>query len=88
MVRWRKRRWCCREPLCPTGTFSEAGEGLALPRAVFTARAVPWATDALAHDDTTVSALARHPGVDWHTCWSAIEVEAKVQSLTLSGCRR
>ena len=26
--------------------------------------------------DTTVSALARHLGVDWHTCWSAVEVEA------------
>ena len=26
--------------------------------------------------DTTVSALARHLGVDWHTCWDAIEAEA------------
>jgi len=30
-------------------------------------RAVVWATDALAHDDTTVSGLARHLRVDWHT---------------------
>ena len=41
-----------------------------------TVRAVRWATDALSYDDTTVSALARHLGVDWHTCWDAIEVEA------------
>jgi len=27
-------------------------------------------------DETTVSALARHLGVDWHTCWDAVEVEA------------
>jgi hypothetical protein len=30
----------------------------------------------LAHDDTTVSALARHLGVDWHTAWDAVEAEA------------
>jgi transposase len=30
----------------------------------------------LAHDDTTVSALARHLGVDWHTLWDAVELEA------------
>ena len=78
VVRWRKRRWRCREPLCPTGTFSEVHD-LAPPRAVLTVRAVRWATDALAHDDTTVSALARHLGVDWHTCWSAVEVEARAR---------
>jgi len=46
------------------------------PRAKLTGRAVGWAVDALAHDDTTVSALARHLGVDWHTLWDAVEVEA------------
>ena len=44
-----------------------------------TVRAVAWATDALSYDDTTVSALARHLGVDWHTCWDAIEVEARAR---------
>jgi transposase len=44
-----------------------------------TVRAVRWATDALSCDDTTVSALARHLGVDWHTAWDAIEVEAKAR---------
>ncbi len=44
-----------------------------------TRRAVGWATDALAYDDTTVSALARHLGVAWHTCWSAVEVEARAR---------
>ena len=37
------------------------------------------AADALTHDDTTVAALARHLGVDWHTAWNAIEVEAKTR---------
>jgi hypothetical protein len=45
-------------------------------RSKLTARAVGWATDALSHDDTTVSGLARHLGVDWHTAWTAIKVEA------------
>lgn len=75
LVRWRKRVWRCPEPLCDRGTFSERHDFLA-PRAKLTTRAVHWATDALADDDTTVSALARHLGVDWHTCWDAVEVEA------------
>jgi hypothetical protein len=45
-----------------------------------TVRAVGWAADALSYDDTTVSALARHLGVDWHTCWNAIEVEATART--------
>jgi len=75
-VRWRKRVWRCREPACPTGTFTEIHE-LAVPRAVLTGRAVVWATDALADDDTTVAALARRLGVDWHTLWEAVKVEAQ-----------
>lgn len=72
---WAVRVWRCAEPACATGTFTEA-HGLAPPRARLTKRAVQWAADALTHDDTTVSALARHLGVDWHTCWDAIEAEA------------
>jgi transposase len=79
VLRWLKRLWRCREPGCPTGVFSETHE-IVPPRAVLTVRAVRWATDALAHDDTTVSALARHLGVDWHTAWNAIELEARART--------
>src|SRR5829696_3147805 len=79
VLRWLKRLWRCREPDCPTGVFSETHQ-IAPPRAVLTVRAVAWATDALAHDDTTVSALARQLGVDWHTAWNAIELEAKTRT--------
>jgi transposase len=75
VVRWRRRVWRCPDPGCPVGTFSERHELIA-PRARLTRRAVRWATDALTHDDTTVSALARHLGVDWHTLWDAVEIEA------------
>lgn len=78
LIRWLVRIWRCREPACPTTTFSET-HNVAPPRAALTVRAVRWATDALSYDDTTVSALARHLGVDWHTCWDAIEVEAKAR---------
>jgi transposase len=79
LLRWLVRIWRCREPLCPTTTFSET-HGVASPRTVLTTRAVAWATSALSYDDTTVSALARHLGVDWHTAWDAIEVEAKART--------
>jgi transposase len=78
LLRWLVRIWRCREPACAAGTFSEAHD-VAPPRMVLTTRAVAWATSALSYDDTTVSALARHLGVDWHTAWDAIETEAKAR---------
>jgi transposase len=74
-VVWLKRVWRCGEAECVAGTWSETHE-LVGPRAVLTSRAIGWAVDALAHDDTTVSALARHLKVDWHTLWNAVRGEA------------
>ena len=72
---WRKRRWRCREPRCPTGVWSE--EHPALPaRAKLTTRAVAWAVQTLRWDDSTVSALARQLGVDWHTLMDAIRTRS------------
>ncbi len=79
LIRWCKRVWRCADPACPAGTFSEE-HPYARRRAKLTARAVAWATDALSHDDTTVSALARHLGVDWHTAWAAIKTEATTRT--------
>jgi len=76
VVVWRKRIWRCAEPAYPTGTFSEAHLP-AGPRAKLTARAIGWAVEALGHNDTTVSALARNLGVDWHTLWDAVKVVAR-----------
>jgi transposase len=72
---WLARLWRCRELACAKGVCTERHD-LMPPRAKLTSRAARWATDALTFDDTTVSALARHLGVDWHTCWDAVEVEA------------
>lgn len=74
-VRWRKRIWRCPEPSCPRSTWTEA-HPYAPARAKLTSRATAWAVDALRHDDTTVSAIARHLGVAWDTCWSAVKTAA------------
>ena len=71
-VRWFKRIWRCGEPLCPRGTWTERHD-FAGARAKLTTRAIDWAVDALRHDDTTVSALARRLGVAWGTCMEAIK---------------
>jgi transposase len=75
LIVWLKRIWRCPELDCAAGTWTEQHKLIA-PRAVLTSRAIAWATDALAHDDTTVAALARHLQVDWHTLWRAIKAEA------------
>jgi transposase len=75
-VRWFKRIWRCPETSCSRRTWTERHE-FAGPRATLTTRAVRWAVDALRHDDTTVSALARRLGVAWDTCWNAIHAAAK-----------
>ena len=77
-VRWRKRIWRCPEPACARRTWTEV-QPYATPRAKLTARATSWAVDALRHDDTTVSAIARHLGVVWDTCWSAIKADAQTR---------
>ena len=35
--------------------------------------------DDLAPPRAVLTTRARHLGVDWHTCWDAIEVEAKAR---------
>jgi len=72
---WRMRRWRCPQPRCPAGVWSE--EHPALPaRAKLTTRAVAWTIQTLRWDDSTVSALARRLGVDWHTLMNAIRAQA------------
>ena len=70
-----KRAWRCPDQDCPRTTFTEE-HTLAGPRAKLTARAMNWATDALQHFDTSVSALAHQLGVSWHTVWHGIRAEA------------
>jgi transposase len=54
LIIWLKRIRRCDEPDCTIGTWSQTHD-LIGTRAVLTSRAVTWASDALAHDDTSVS---------------------------------
>ena len=75
-MRWCKRIRRCREPTCRRATCQrDSPTGRA--RARLTSRAVAWAADALAGDNTTVAALARRLDVDWHTLWDDLAVEAQ-----------
>ncbi|MEZ0492692.1 helix-turn-helix domain-containing protein [Kineococcus sp. TBRC 1896] len=65
---------CC-EPRCPMGVWSEQHQALPT-RAKLTTRAVEWAIQTLRWDYSTVSALARQLGVDWHTLMNAIRARA------------
>ena len=72
---WRKRRYRCREPRCVVGVWSE--QHPALPaRAALSSRAVSWVMGVLRWDDSTVAALARQLGVDWHTVMDAVTAHA------------
>ena len=75
-VRWRKRIWRCPEPSCRRGTCTEEHD-FAPPRAKLTSRAVEWTVSLLRLDDTTVSAIARRLGVNWHTCWNSVRKHAE-----------
>ena len=72
---WRKRAWRCAAADCGQLTLWSETQELIAPRAVLTSRAIDWAVDALAHDDTTVSALARRLRVDRHTLWHGVRGE-------------
>lgn len=75
MLLWATRVWRCPDRDCPRTTFTE-DHALAGPRAKLTTRAAAWATDALQHFDTSVSALAHQLGVSWHAVWDAVKSEA------------
>ena len=79
LIVWLKRVWRCAEPDCAQLTWTETHELIA-PPARLRSRAIGWAADALAHDDTTVSALARHLRVGWHTLWRAVKTEAAART--------
>ena len=61
----------CLEPACPVTTWTEQHD-LVPPRSKLTTRAADWAVSLLRDDDTTVAAIARRLGVDWHTVWGAV----------------
>lgn len=72
-LRWRKRRWRCPDPDCPTVVFVEQDEALAAPRAKLTARACWWAIDQLRSENASINGLRRQLGTSWATVWDSIQ---------------
>lgn len=70
-LRWRKRRWRCREAPCPAVTWSETSTAIAA-RAVLTERARRAACRRVGRDGLSVAAVAREYGTGWHTIMRAV----------------
>jgi transposase len=71
-LRWRKRRFCCPEPTCPQGAWTETEPTIASTRLTMTDRAGRWITYQVGHDGRTVAEVARELGCDWHTVNDAV----------------
>lgn len=72
-IRWRKRRWICRETVCPVVSFLEQDPAISAPRGLLTARAIRWAISLLRRESATIQGLARQLGTTWNTLWSQVE---------------
>jgi transposase len=68
---WHKRRWCCPEPSCDVGTFTEAQAAIAAARAGVTDRAGRWMCRQVG-EGRSVSAVAGELGCDWHSVMDAV----------------
>ena len=69
---WRKRIWRCDEVACTAGSFTEADDALAGPRALLTSRACWWAVNQMRREHASVAGIARQLGTTWRTVWRAI----------------
>lgn len=74
-VRWRKRRWRCRQNGCQVRSFTEQNPAVAAANATLTARAVAWAVGQMRLENTSVRGIARQLRVAWRTAWSHVEAE-------------
>jgi Transposase and inactivated derivatives len=70
-LRWAKRRWRCREPLCDNKTWTEESAHVS-PRSVLTRRAGADACRRVGEEARPVSRLAKELGVSWSTVMDAV----------------
>ena len=69
---WRKRRWCCPEPACRVGSWTEDRPDIAPVRAAMTTRAGLWCTREVGKEVHTVAYAARQIGVVWNTVMDTV----------------
>lgn len=76
---WRKRRWRCEQPACPTGSWTETHDAVR-PWAVLTERARMWACEQVGRLGRPVACVARELGVGWHTVMDAVSEHGRRRS--------
>jgi transposase len=69
---WHKRRWCCPNPDCVTGSWTEEDARIAAPRLAMSDRAGRWATEQVGRYARSVNEVAIELGCDWHTINDAV----------------
>ncbi len=71
-LEWRKRRWCCPNPSCGVGSWTETNDEIAPPRSKMTTRAGRWVTYQVGRYARAVSELAEELRCAWHTINSTV----------------
>jgi transposase len=69
---WHKVRWCCADPDCPVGSWTEENRRIAAPRMAMTDRAGRWVTEQVGRCARSVAEVAKELGCDWHTVNNAV----------------
>ena len=69
---WHKTRWCCLNPDCAIGSWTEQDPRIAWPRMAMTDRAGRWVTEQVGRCARSVAEVARELGCDWHTVNDAV----------------
>ncbi|MCU1363952.1 MAG: Transposase [Acidimicrobiaceae bacterium] len=69
---WHKRRFCCPEPTCPHGSWTEHDPLIAPRRLRLSDRAGRWITEQVGRCGRSVSEVAKELGCDWHTVNDAL----------------
>ena len=69
---WHKRRWCCANEACSTGSWTEDAAEIAAARLTLTDRAGRWVTEQVGRRGRTVNELAVELDADWHTINDAV----------------
>jgi transposase len=67
-----KVRWCCADPDCAMGSWTEENRAIAAPRMAMTDRAGRWVTEQVGRCARSVAEVAKELGYDWHTVNNAV----------------
>ena len=69
---WHKRRFCCVETACSTGSWTEQDSRVAFARHLTTDRAGRWLTRQIGQHGRSVAEIANELGCAWHTVNDAL----------------